>query len=285
LVKIDYNGVTFRSHLDGSEHRFTPEKSIEVQKMLGADMMIAFDECAPYPVSHQYAQMAMKRTHRWGLRCLVATGEKQALFGVIQGSVYKDLREESAKFISNLVLRPSTSLGINSVEGFAGIAIGGVSVGESKAQMRQVLKWVMPLLPKEKPVHLLGVGEIDDIFAAIERGVDMMDCVMPTRLGRMGHVLINTNNTNDKWRMDITKSVFINDPQPIEPRCHCFVCQNFSRAYLCHLFRAKELLAYRLASYHNLYFLVRLFEKIREAIKKGEFLKLKKQYNIKYKQG
>ncbi|MCX6724908.1 MAG: tRNA guanosine(34) transglycosylase Tgt, partial [Candidatus Shapirobacteria bacterium] len=281
LVKIDFNGVTFQSHLDGSKHRFTPEKSMEIQQKLGADMMVAFDECAPCPTTHKYAEMAMKRTHRWSKQCLdyyCTTNSKgrQFLFGVIQGSVYKDLREESAKFISQLTL--------TGAERFDGLAIGGVAVGESKKEMIQVLNWVMPVLQKEKkqrPVHLLGVGEIDDIFAAVERGVDMMDCVMPTRLGRMGWILTKVKSAKLKvknFRYDITKSEFMGDKRPPDPECDCYVCKNFSRAYLNHLFRAKELLAYRLATYHNLYFMENLFAKIRGAIKKGGFLKLKKEW-------
>ena len=265
LVKIDYNGVTFYSHLDGSKHYFTPEKSIEIQQKLGADMMVAFDECAPFPTAYEYAKIAMERTHRWALRSLKAAQDKQYLFGVIHGSVFKDLREESAQFINS--------------QFFDGLAIGGVAVGESKKEMVQVLDWVMSLLQKEKkerPIHLLGVGNIDDIFAAVERGVDMMDCVIPTRLGRMGWILIKSKK--DDFKYDITKSEFMADGRPPETGCRCFVCQNFSQAYLNHLFRAKELLAYRLATYHNLYFMEQLFAKIREAIKKNEFLKLKKQW-------
>jgi len=269
LVEIDYDGVTFRSHLDGLKHRFTPEKSIEIQQKLGADMIVAFDECAPYPTTHQYAEMAMKRTHRWALHSLAAKKRKdQFIFGVIQGSVFKDLREESAQFITS--------------KNFDGLAIGGVAVGESKKEMAQVLDWVMPILAKNenvRPIHLLGVGEIDDIFAAVERGVDMMDCVMPTRLGRMGWILTKNLKLKTKdFKYDITKAEFTKDAKSPDPECQCFVCQNFSRAYLNHLFRAKELLAYRLATYHNLYFMENLFAKIREAIKKGEFLKLKKEW-------
>ena len=273
LVEIDYDGVTFRSHLDGSKHYFTPEKSIEVQQKLGADMMIAFDECASYPTTYRYARVAMERTHRWALRSLKATqGEpskrKQFLFGVIQGSIYKDLREESAQFIAS--------------KNFDGLAIGGVAVGESKKEMAQVLNWVMPILAKDsrsQPIHLLGVGEIDDIFAAVERGVDMMDCVMPTRLGRMGWILTKNLKLKTKdFKHDITKAEFTKDAKSPDPECQCFVCRNFTRAYLNHLFRAKELLAYRLATYHNLYFMEQLFAKIREAIKKKEFLRLKKEW-------
>jgi queuine tRNA-ribosyltransferase len=273
LVKIDYNGVTFYSHLDGSKHRFTPEKSIEVQQKLKADMIVAFDECAPYPSTHEYAKTAMERTHRWARRSLKATQGKlhknrQFLFGVIQGSIFKDLRQESAKFISS--------------ENFDGLAIGGVAVGEPKKEMVKVLDWVIPILLKNRrlrPIHLLGVGEIDDIFTAVEKGIDMMDCVMPTRLARMGWILTqNPKLKNKDFRYDITKSEFADDKEPPEPDCNCYLCRNFSRAYLHHLFRSRELLAYRLASYHNLFFIEQLFAKIREAIKKGEFLKLKKQW-------
>jgi len=270
LVKIDYDGVSFRSHLDGSRHYFTPEKSIEAQQDLGADMMVAFDECPSYPVTYEYAKIAMQRTHRWALRSLKTAQskpfkDKQFIFGVIQGSTFEDLRKESAEFISSQL--------------FDGLAIGGVAVGESKKEMVQVLDWVMPVLQKQKvkrPIHLLGVGEIDDIFSAVERGVDIMDCVMPTRLGRMGWILIKEKVKD--FKDDITKEEFVGDRRPLDPTCQCFVCQNFSRAYLNHLFRAKELLAYRLATYHNLYFMEQLFAKIREAIKKDEFLAFKKTW-------
>ncbi len=265
LVRINENGVIFRSHLDGSEHIFTPEKSIEAQRILGADIMIAFDECAPYPVTHDYAQKAMERTHRWAVRCLEAFSKPaksdQALYGVVHGGVFEDLRRESAKFIGGL--------------NFPGLAIGGVAVGESKKEMIKVLDWVMPLLPAEKPRHLLGVGEIDDIFELVERGVDSFDCVMPTRLGRMGFAL---GKFKEKFLIDLNKAEFAEDKGPIEEGCQCFVCQNYSRGYLHHLFRAKELLAYKLATYHNLYFLEKLVGQIRSSIKEGRFLKLKKEW-------
>jgi len=274
LVKIDYNGVTFYSHLDGSKYYFTPEKSIRIQQQLGADIIVAFDECVSYPTTHKYAEMAMKRTHRWALRSLEASQQSKAskkqqfLFGVIQGSVFKDLRQQSAEFISS--------------QNFDGLAIGGVAVGEPRKEMISVLDWVMPILAKEKklrPVHLLGLGEIEDIFLAVEKGIDMMDCVMPTRLGRMGWILTkNSKLKNKDFRYDVTKSKFAKDREAPDPGCGCYLCQNFSRAYLHHLFRAHELLAYRLATYHNLFFMEQLFAKIREAIKKGEFLKLKKQW-------
>lgn len=274
-VKIDDNGVTFRSHLDGSLHRFTPEVSIKIQQKLGADIILVFDECPPYGVNKEKARKAMERTHRWATRCFELHNKHnqkgQALFGIIQGGVFKELREESAKFISNLN---------NDKGGFDGIAIGGVAVGESKKEMYQVLDWVVPHLPDKKPRHLLGVGEIDDLFEAVERGMDMFDCVMPTRLGRMGQVLTNDKlqMVNGKWRMDIIKAKYAADRKPIMQNCKCHVCQSYSRAYLNHLFRARELLAYRLATYHNLWFITDLMRQIREATQKGRFQKLKKQW-------
>ena len=283
LVKISEEGVKFRSHLDGSEHLFTPEKSIEVQRILGADIMIAFDECCYYPATHDYAKKAMERTHRWALRCLERSSKfhleeipqggqvqssklgksPQALYGVVQGGVFEDLRKESAKFISNLP--------------FEGVAIGGVAVGESKKEMEKVLDWVVPLLPKEKPRHLLGVGEIDDIFTLVEKGIDSFDCVMPTRLGRMGHLLVR-NVENREWKLDITKAMYASDKRPIDENCDCFVCRNYNRGYINHLFRAKELLAYRLATYHNLYFLENLMREIRTAIKEEKLDQVKKKW-------
>lgn len=262
LIRINDDGVIFRSHLDGSEHVFTPEKSIEAQNIFGSDLMIAFDECTYYPATHEYANLAMNRTHRWALRCLATAQGKlqkqQALYGVIQGGVFKDLREESAKYIASLP--------------FEGIAIGGVAVGESKKEMIDVLDWAVPLLPDEKPRHLLGVGEIDDIFALTERGIDTFDCVVPTRLARMGHLLVK--NTP----IDILKKQYADDKKPIDEGCGCFVCKNYHRAYLNHLFRTRELLAYRLATFHNLYFMEKLMEKVRNSINDGSFLELKNEW-------
>jgi len=275
LVKIKDDGVTFRSHIDGSLHEFTPEKSIEIQKKLGADIILAFDECSPYPSTHQYAKQAMERTHKWAQRSLAEfkvqsakfkANAYQALYGIIQGGVYKDLREESAKFISSLP--------------FDGIAIGGVAVGESKKEMLDVLDWVVPLLPEDKPRHLLGVGEIDDIFDSIERGMDTMDCVIPTRLGRYGFIFVSPpeGNRKNKFMIDIKKSIFAKDQRPIAKDCKCNVCKTFTRGYVHHLFRVQELLAYRVASYHNLYFINNLFAKIRKSILEGRFEKLKKEW-------
>jgi len=267
LVEVEDKGVTFFSHLDGSKHFFTPEKAIKIQKKLGADIILVLDECASYPVSKSYARRAMERTHSWALRSLsqIEKRDRQKVFGIVQGGVFKDLREQSAKFISRLA--------------FDGLAIGGVSVGEGKKKIRQVTSWVVPFLPEEKPRHLLGVGDIDDIFEAVEKGIDTLDCVMPTRLARTGKVLVKERQRNSFW-IDISKSSFIDDSRSIDKNCSCFTCRSgFSRAYLCHLFRARELLAYRLATIHNLHFVMDLMRKIREAITKGEFDKLKEDWN------
>lgn len=273
LVKITDDGVTFRSHWDGSKHIFTPESSMEQQWDLGADIHIAFDDCTPYPVTHEKARISMERTHRWAKRSLVAhkrvaslkshaAKPYQALYGVVQGSVYEDLRKESAKFISSM--------------DFDGLAIGGVAVGEGKRQMQDVLDWVIPYLPEDKPRHLLGVGEIDDIFALVARGVDTFDCVQPTRLARMGKLYVH--DVKSGHALDITKAANAGDTKPVDPRCGCYTCQNFSRAYLHHLFRVRELLAYRLATIHNIRFVQSLVNDIRESIKSNSFLDLTKHW-------
>ncbi|OGG35784.1 tRNA guanosine(34) transglycosylase Tgt [Candidatus Gottesmanbacteria bacterium RIFOXYB1_FULL_47_11] len=257
MVKITDDGVEFQSHWDGSTHLFTPERSMEWQSALGGDIHIAFDDCTPYPVSHEKAQKSMERTHAWAMRSLKAH-RQGALYGSIQGSVYEDLRKESARFIAN--------------QNFDGIAIGGVSVGESKKEMRNVLEWVVPLLPDDKPRHLLGVGEIDDIFTMIERGVDTFDCVAPTRLARTGSLYVRHG------QIDITKSKYAKDLGPVEKSCTCYTCRNFTRAYIHHLFHVRELLAYRLATIHNLHFVHMVVNNIREAICANRFLDCKRQW-------
>jgi queuine tRNA-ribosyltransferase len=274
LVKISDEGVEFRSVWDGSKHFFTPERSMQYQWTLGSDIHIAFDECTTYPTTHEYAKAAMERTHRWAVRSLCENeklqmkSEKvnapyQAFYGVVQGSIFEDLRIESAKFIT----------GIDT----DGIAIGGVSVGESKKEMKHVLEWVVPRVPDDKPRHLLGVGEIDDIFVLVEHGIDTFDCVQPTRLARMGRMLIHTIQI-EKHELDITKSIFAKDMSPIDPLCLCYTCTHFSRAYIHHLFHVRELLGYRLATIHNIYFMQHLVSDIRAAISDGSFLELKKQW-------
>ncbi|MCL4354234.1 tRNA guanosine(34) transglycosylase Tgt [Patescibacteria group bacterium] len=269
LVKITEDGVKFRSHLDGSLHYFTPEESIKIQQKLGADLLIAFDDCPPYPSDYTHVKKAVDRTHRWAERSLKQHKKiknEQALFGVIQGGIYKDLRQESAKFISSL--------------DFEGIAIGGVAVGEEKKEMIQVLDYVSPLLPKDKPRHLLGVGEPDDIFEIIERGVDTFDCVIPTRLGRTGFIFVSPSegNLKNRFKIDITKANWQDSKLPLDKKCDCHVCRNYTRGYLNHLFKARELLAYQLASYHNTYFLINLTKKIRQSILDDAFYILKKKW-------
>ncbi len=249
--KIDDDGVTFKSHIDGSTHRFTPEKSIQIQENLGADIIMAFDECSD-PNDHAYTVKAMERTHRWAERCLAAkTRPDQALFGIVQGGVRADLRAASAKFISSLP--------------FPGIAIGGLSVGETKAEMHATLDVVMPLLPENKPRYLMGVGTPEDLINGVARGVDIFDCVLPTRLARHNAAF------SPQGRLNLMNAVFARDKRPIDETCDCYTCRTFSRAYLRHLITAKEALAGTLLSIHNLRALIRLMETMRAAIQDGSF--------------
>lgn len=249
--KIDEEGVTFKSHIDGSTHRLTPEKSIAIQENLGADIIMAFDECAP-PYDRQYSQRAMARTHAWAERCLQAkTRPDQALFGIIQGGIFSDLRQQSAEFITSLNL--------------PGYAIGGLSVGETKPEMHAVLELVDGYLPLDKPRYLMGVGSPEDLVNGVLRGVDIFDCVLPTRLARHHAVMTPAG------RVNLANASYASDPQPIVPGCACYCCQNFSRAYLRHLIMAKEMLASTLLSIHNLHFLLQLMRDIRTAILAGDF--------------
>jgi len=249
--KIDDEGVTFKSHIDGSSHRFTPEKSIQIQENLGADIIMAFDECSD-PNDHDYSKIAMDRTHRWAERCLTAkTRADQALFGIIQGGVNPDLRTESAQFIASLP--------------FPGIAIGGLSVGETKEEMLSMLDVVTPLLPENKPRYLMGVGTPEDLINAIARGVDIFDCVLPTRLARHNAAF------SSEGRLNLMNAAFARDPRPIDETCDCYTCRTFTRAYLRHLIGAKELLAGTLLSIHNLHALIQLVKDIRESILDNTF--------------
>ncbi len=269
LARIDEDGVTFQSHIDGSVHRFTPEISIQTQHKLGADIILAFDECPPYPSTDEYTHAATDRTHRWAVRSLdehtrLQSSQHQLLFGIVQGGISRSLRKESAKFIANLAVD--------------GICIGGVSVGEPKPIMYETCEWVEPFLPEDKPRHLLGIGDIDDLFNCIERGMDMFDCVTPTRWARNGALLISPKsggNAKNKFRLNIFNTQFRSDKAPIDKTCMCYTCQNFSRAYLRHLFVTNELTGYHLATYHNVYFLVHLVAQMRQAILDGQLLKLK----------
>ena len=249
--KVDEDGVTFKSHIDGSEHRFTAEKSIRIQENLGADIIMAFDECAD-PNNHEYIEQAMQRTHRWAERSLKAKRRAdQALFGIVQGGIDPDLRAASAEFIAAL--------------NTPGIAIGGLSVGETKEEMHAMLDVVTPLLPENKPHYLMGVGTPEDIINGIARGIDIFDCVLPTRLARH-HAAFSPEG-----RLNMMNATFARDERPIDDACDCYACQNFTRAYIRHLIVAKELLAGTLLSIHNLRALIRLVEDIRGYIVDGIF--------------
>jgi len=250
IRKIDDDGVTFKSHIDGSTHRFTPEKSIQIQENLGADIIMAFDECAP-PYDREYNERALQRTHMWAQRCVEAKKRPdQALFGIVQGGVFRDLRERSAEFIAGLHT--------------PGIAIGGLSVGETKEEMNAMLEVVDPILPEDKPRYLMGVGSPEDLVNGVLRGIDIFDCVLPTRLARHNAAMTRTG------RLNLVNAAFARDTRPIDENCGCYTCQNFNRAYLRHLISAKEMLAATLLSIHNLYTLISLMNDIRQAILDGE---------------
>lgn len=249
MRKIDANGVTFKSHIDGSIKRLTPESSIAIQENLGADIIMAFDECAN-PLNHDYSKEAMARTHLWAKRCLDARKrDDQALFGIVQGGIFEDLRSESAQVISSL--------------GFPGHAIGGLSVGEGKADMYRTIEVVNAVLPKEKPRYLMGVGTPEDLIEGVLRGVDIFDCVLPTRLARHNTAMTNFGKLN------LMNATFARDERPIDPGCQCYTCRTFTRAYLRHLIVAKEMLAATLLSIHNLFTLLELARNLRRAILTG----------------
>jgi queuine tRNA-ribosyltransferase len=253
LNKISEDGVEFQSHIDGSYHFMRPEDSIGVQNDLGADIIMSFDECAPYPCDYEYAVKAMERTHRWAQRSKNAHNRKneQALFGIVQGAFYKDLRIESAKVLSQM--------------DFPGYSIGGLSVGEPKEIMYEMLEAVNPYMPENKPRYLMGVGSPDCLIEGVIRGIDMFDCVLPTRIARHAKAMTSIGGVT------IKNAQYADDFSPLDPNCDCHVCKNYSRAYIRHLFKAKEMLAGKLVTYHNIYFLNNLMSEIRDAIK-GEYL-------------
>jgi queuine tRNA-ribosyltransferase len=251
MRKIDEDGVTFKSHIDGSMHRLTPEKSIEVQEKLGADIIMAFDECAP-PYDRDYNQRAMDRTHRWAERSLAAQKRPdQALFGIVQGGVFPDLRARSAEFIASL--------------GFPGHAIGGLSVGETKQEMNAMVELVNQILPEDRPRYLMGVGSPEDLINGIQRGIDIFDCVLPTRLARHQSAMTRTG------RINLMNAANAREKRPIDETCACYTCRNFTRAYLRHLIVAKEMLSATLISIHNLYALLQLVRDARANIWNGTF--------------
>ncbi|MBQ6951933.1 MAG: tRNA guanosine(34) transglycosylase Tgt [Clostridia bacterium] len=263
LRKITEEGVSFRSHLDGSKRFISPEVSMDIQMALGSDIAMAFDVCSPYPCDHRTAEEAMHRTHRWAERCKMHhTREDQALFGIIQGAFYDDLRIESAKTLADM--------------DFPGYGIGGLSVGEPKPIMYDMLEKIEPYMPKHKPRYLMGVGTPDCFLEGVLRGVDMFDCVLATRIARNGTCFTKNG------RLVIRNAAYAHDFGPIEEGCDCYACQNFSRAYIRHLFKAQEITGGRLASIHNLRFLIRMMEEIRQAILEDRFLDYRKSFYENY---
>ncbi|HCK99900.1 MAG TPA: tRNA guanosine(34) transglycosylase Tgt [Candidatus Marinimicrobia bacterium] len=265
LGKMTEDDITFRSHIDGSQHILSPEISMEIQNSLGSDIMMAFDECTPYPCDYEYAAKSLERTHRWEQRSKEHFdklkphyGHQQFLFGIVQGSVYPDLRVKSVEVLTNLE--------------FDGYAIGGLAVGEPKAKMFELLSMISPLLPENKPHYLMGVGKPEDIIRGIEQGIDMFDCVLPTRNARNG-TLYTWNGRivlkQAQYRMDFT---------PPDESCNCYTCRNFSRAYLRHLYMNGEMTGLRLNTLHNIHFFLEVASKAREAIKSGVFLQWKKKF-------
>jgi tRNA-guanine transglycosylase len=263
LVRVDDDGATFTSHIDGSRHRLTPEDSIAVQEALGADIILAFDEPTSPLHDAAYTGAAMQRTHAWAQRCLAArTRADQALYGIVQGGAFESLRRASAEFIGGLP--------------FDGVAIGG-SLGKSKADMHAVIDWSVAALPEAWPRHLLGIGEPEDLFACVERGIDQFDCVAPTRLARHGVLYTPTG------KLSIVSADLREDPSPIQTDCGCYTCTSgFSRGYLRHLFAARELLAYTLASLHNLFFVLDLLRKMRAAIAADGLHDLREEFSSRY---
>ena len=263
MVKVTENAVLFKSYLDGSRHVFTPERSIQVQHGLGADIILCFDELPPFRAGYDYTSASLERTHRWAARCLAAHQERdpsalpnpgQLLFGIVHGGVFPDLRRASAEHIGAM--------------GFDGLCIGG-SLGGDKAQMYEVVAMTVPHLPDGLARHLLGVGDVDDLLEGVARGIDMFDCVSPTRLGRHGAALVRDQAR--RWRVNLQNAALREDDGPLQAGCECYCCRNFSRAYIHHLYRAKELLGIRLVSLHNVAFLLALMAEVRAALAAGSF--------------
>lgn len=266
LNKITEEGVTFQSHIDGSTHKLTPESSIEIQEKLRADLIVSFDDLESPNYDYEKTKKSLELTNRWELRSSKAHKRKdQLLYGVTHGGQFKDLRELSAKFVD---------------ENFGAVALGGAHL--SKKNLYDVVSWTTDIVSDEKPRHLLGIGEVDDIFEGVERGVDTFDCVIPTRIGRTGFFFISPplGNMKNRFRTDIDKPQYVKDQKPLDANCNCYACRNFTRAYIHHLFRSRELLSYSLLSIHNVHFLVNLTKQIRQSILNDNFQTLKKKWLV-----
>ena len=264
LRKLTDEGVVFRSHIDGGEHLLTPELAVQYQESLGSDIAMVLDECPAHDESYDKTRLSMNRTHLWAKRCLDTHGHvDQSIFGIVQGGVYPELRRESAEYLSSL--------------DFPGYAIGGLSVGEPKEVTGDIIDATIPFLPENKPRYLMGVGSPEDLFEAVSRGVDMFDCVLPTRVARNGSLFTS------KGRVNISNARFTRMEDPVDPKCDCYCCRTYSASYLHHLFNTKELLAYRLATLHNLTFINSLMKKIRTSISEGTFDTYKKDFLSGYR--
>ncbi len=264
LRTIEEDGVEFKSHLDGSKHFFSPEKVMEIENSLGADIIMSFDECCPYPADYDYVKQSMERTTRWAVRCKASHKypERQGLFGIIQGGFYEDLRKKSAENLIELDL--------------PGYAIGGIAIGEPKSEFLKMLRYTAPLMPKDKPRYVMGIGSPDYLIEAAIAGIDMADCVLPTRLARNGTALTSHGKLvvrNQPYERDFTK---------LDPECNCYTCRNYTRAYIRHLVKANEILGARLLSIHNLKFLTKLMERVRIEIENDNLLNFRNEFYEKY---
>lgn len=261
LRKISAAGVSFRSHLDGSSHFLSPESAMEIQEALGADIAMCLDECTPYPVTYAETRRSLELTRDWARRCRrVHQAEEQALFGIVQGGVFQDLRRESAEGLLEI--------------GFDGYALGGLSVGEPPDMKLEVIAATLPLLPADRPRYLMGLGTPEDLIEGVARGADLFDCVLPTRNARNGMLFTR------QGRVVIKNAHFADDPRPVDPECACYTCRNYSRAYLRHLYLARELLSYRLNTWHNLYYFMELMRDIRQAVAEDRFLEFRRDFYV-----
>jgi queuine tRNA-ribosyltransferase len=258
LRKIEENGVHFKSHLDGSMHFIGPREAMDIQSALGSDIAMVLDDCPPYPSSYEYAQESLKRTTRWAIQCKQLQKQEQALFGIVQGSLFQDLRKRSAEELVDI--------------GFDGYAAGGLSVGEPKEEMHEMIKVTAPLLPHDKPRYLMGIGDLKDVILGVDAGFDMFDCVMPTRNARNGTLFTSMG------KISIKREEFKADRGPLDPECGCYTCKKYSRGYLRHIFLSKEILSMRLNTIHNLYFYLHFFKDMRESIREGTFHSFKKKW-------